>query len=459
MDRSTVRARTARTAAALTASAAALATFSGVAPLGAVAGAAPTATPSVQVVPAVAGGALISGATSPISSTACLAEFKFRCYSPLQYREAYNLNPLYRAGITGKGRTIVIVDSYGSPTIQHDLNVFDKTWGLPNTTVNVVKWGKVPAWSPGNSSQIDWAFETSLDVEYAHAIAPGAKIVLVETAVAENVGGSGLPQMMDAETYLINHGVGDVISQSFGTAENTFPGYGKKGTPSLTDLRYAFTDAQRNGVTVLAASGDEGSTNYSNNVLLYKYPVNSWPSSDPLVTSVGGTQLTLNNAGVRTAPDTTWNDDMGASGGGLSGVFARPSYQNGVAKVVGNHRGTPDISMSSAGDGGAWIYSSFLPGQAGWGITGGTSEATPILSGIVALADQKAGHRLGLINPALYAMGESRPAADGIVDVTTGNNSFHGVKGYAAGRGYDLATGWGTINATLFVNALAAQSR
>jgi subtilase family serine protease len=458
MDRSTVRARTARTAAALTASAAAVAAFSGAAPFGAVAGAAPTATPSVQVVPAVTGHTLISGEAQPISTTACQSQFKVRCYSPLQYRDAYNLNPLYHAGITGKGRTIVIVDSYGSPTIQRDLNVFDKTWGLPGTTVNVVKWGKLPAWNPKDANQTGWAGETTLDVEYAHAIAPGAKIVLVETAVNENEGTSGLPQMMDAETYLINHGVGDVISQSFGATENTFPGFGKKGTPSLTDLRYAFTDASRHNVTVLGAAGDAGAASETTSGGLYKYPANSWPSSDPLVTSVGGTQLTLNNAGVRTAPDTTWNDGYGAGGGGLSGVFGRPSYQNGVAKVVGNHRGTPDISMTAAVNGGAWVYSSFLPGQ-GWGIVGGTSEATPIFSGIVALADQKAGHRLGLINPELYAMGERRPAADGIVDITTGNNSYQGVKGYSAGRGYDLASGWGTINATLFVNALAAHSR
>jgi subtilase family serine protease len=105
------------------------------------------------------------------------------------------------------------------------------------------------------------------------------------------------------------------------------------------------------------------------------------------------------------------------------------------------------------------VYSSYAPGG-GWGLVGGTSEATPIFSGIVALADQKAGHRLGLINPELYAMGGSGAAArDGIVDVTTGNNAFQGVRGNAAVKGYDLATGWGTVNGTLFVDALAAHSR
>jgi subtilase family serine protease len=466
MDRTTVRARTTRAAAALTASAAALVAFSGAAPAGATAAAgtgsaAPTAASAsaVQVVPASIGRTLISGLSKPTSTTVCEAQVHIRCYSPLQYRVAYDLNPLYRAGITGKGRTIVIVDSYGSPTIQRDLDVFDKQWGLPGTAVDVVKWGKVPAWNPKDSNQTGWAGETTLDVEYAHAMAPGAKIVLVETAVNENEGTSGLPQMMSAEKYLIDHGVGDVISQSWGATENTFPGFNKNGTPSLTSLRYAFTDAESKHVTVLGAAGDVGSASETWSGGLYKFPANSWPSSDPLVTSVGGSQLTLNNSGVRTAPDTVWNDGYGAGGGGWSWVFSRPSYQNGVANVVGSHRGTPDISMSAAVNGGAWVYSSYMPGQ-GWGIVGGTSEATPIFSGIVALADQKAGHRLGLINPELYAMGGSpSAAADGLVDITTGNNAFGGVRGSQAGPGYDLASGWGTIDGKLFVDALAAHSR
>jgi subtilase family serine protease len=456
MDRRTARVRVTRSAAALTAGACVLLAFSGAAPaaVGAAA-AAPQAAP--QVVPASVGRTLISGMSAPISTSACLTRIKVRCYSPVQYRAAYDLNPLYQAGITGKGRTIVLVDSYGSPTVQHDLNVFDKQWGLPGTSVDVVRWGKVPAWNPKDANQTGWAGETTLDVEYAHAIAPGARIVLVETAVNENEGTSGLPQMMDAEKYLIDHGVGDVISQSFGATENTFPGFGKNGTPSLTALRYAFTDAQSKGVTVLGAAGDVGAASETVSGGLYKYPANSWPSSDPLVTSVGGTQLTLNNAGQRTAPDATWNDGYGAGGGGWSYVFSRPAYQNGVSRIVGSHRGTPDISMTAAVNGGAWVYSSYLPNQ-GWQIVGGTSEATPVFSGIVALADQKAGHRLGLINPELYAMGAGDAAADGIVDVTTGNNGYGGVRGNQAVKGYDLATGWGTVNGTLFVDALAAHA-
>jgi subtilase family serine protease len=261
---------------------------------------------------------------------------------------------------------------------------------------------------------------------------------------------------MDAEQNLINHGIGDVISQSFGATENTFPGFDQGNTSSLTNLRYAFKDAYAHHVTVLAASGDAGATDaQANGSDLYSHTVNSWPSADPLVTSVGGTELNLDQQGNRLTPDTVWNDGYGAGGGGVSAVFARPWYQNGVRAVVGTHRGTPDISMSAAVDGAAWTYQSFDPKSTGWGLVGGTSEATPIFSGIVALADQLAGHRLGLINPALYGLSRLPSKISGEVDVTTGDNSFADVTGYTAGRGYDLASGLGTIDGYAFVKALA----
>ena len=192
--------------------------------------------------------------------------------------------------------------------------------------------------------------------------------------------------------------------------------------------------------------------------------MNSWPSSDPLVTSVGGTQLNLDQSGNKLTPDVVWNDGFGAGGGGVSAIFSRPLYQLGVRNIVGDRRGTPDISMSAAVNGGVWVYMSFAgiesPGVSdpGYYIFGGTSEASPIFSGIVALADQVAGHRLGLINPALYLMGAlSRGgfSSNGIVDVTSGNNSFGGVTGYNALPGYDLASGWGTVDAAKFVPRLA----
>jgi subtilase family serine protease len=281
----------------------------------------------------------------------------------------------------------------------------------------------------------------------------------VETPVAETEGVTGLPEMMNAEKALIDKGVGDVISQSFGATENTFPGFDKGDFSSIQKLRYAYADAALHGVTVLAASGDAGATDYQENGEdLYPYPVNSWPSSDPLVTSIGGTQLNLDNSGKRVADDVVWNDGYGAGGGGLSHVFPRPLFQTGVKNVVGNHRGTPDISMSSAVDGGAWVYYSFVGADSPWHIFGGTSEATPIFAGIVALADQQAGRRLGDINAALYLLGAGSTHTHlptGLVDVTSGDNSFEGVTGFPAKPGYDLSSGWGTIDANKFVPALA----
>ncbi len=151
-----------------------------------------------------------------------------------------------------------------------------------------------------------------------------------------------------------------------------------------------------------------------------------------------------------------------AGGGGTSVLFGRPGYQDGVWNVVGASRGVPDISMSAACDGAVDTYGTFGGAPAGWSPACGTSEATPLFAGIVALADQVAGHPLGLINPALYRL--AARGAPGIVDVTSGRNTVsytqgghrHTVPGFAAVRGYDLASGVGTVNAASFVKELAA---
>jgi len=398
---------------------------------------------------------------SPLSTARCLATIKLRCYSPLQYRVAYDLAPVYQKNITGQGQTIMIVDSFGSPTIKQDLRAFDQQWGLPNPPqLNVARLG---SWKfdRSNATMDGWAEETTLDVEYAHAIAPGATIDLVETPVAETEGVTGFPQMMAAIKWVIDRDQVDVISQSFGATEDTFPGFSDKNYASIDSLRTAFQDAAKRHVTVLAAAGDSGATNDKpDGATLYPFRAVAWPSSDPLVTSVGGTQLQLAQDGNKIRPDQVWDDEYGAGGGGQSTVFGRPGYQNGVSGIVGDHRGTPDISMSAAVSGGAWVYQSFEPAGAGWEILGGTSEATPIFAGVVALASQQAGHPLGNLNSALYTLGTASRLKDGaqktgILDVTTGSNTFGNVTGYPAQPGYDLASGWGTIDGARFVPALA----
>jgi subtilase family serine protease len=413
---------------------------------------------------------------SPPTTAQCQADFGIACYGPLQYQQAYNMKPLYRAGLTGTGKTIVIVDSFGSPTIRDDLNTFDAAYGLagPPSFNIITPDGPVNQNDPAAPS---WGVETSLDVEYAHSMAPGANILLVETPVAETEGVTGLPEMIAAENFVINHHLGDVITQSFGATEATFP-----NARSILDLRSAYFNALAHHVSVLASSGDAGPTDETaapDEEDFYPFRVNSWPSADPLVTSVGGTHLQLDANGNRLAPDSVWNDGTelfnlfgppdtpAAGGGGVSAVFSRPFYQDRVSYATGRMRGTPDISMSAAVDGGANVFWSFPgAGTPGWNIIGGTSEASPLFSGVVAIADQAARHDLGLLNPALYGRGDG--FGSGVVDVTQGNTTVtfenastdpfpgtHTVQGFNAVRGYDLASGLGTADGTALVAELA----
>src|SRR5271156_714352 len=411
---------------------------------------------------------------APLTTAGCEKDYNIACYGVAQVRRAYGLPALYANGVTGRGATIVIVDSYGSPTIQNDLSAFDRAYRLPAPPkFQIIRpAGRIPAYDPASSDMVGWAGETTLDVEWAHAVAPGANILLVETPVSETEGVHGFPQIIAAEKYVLNHHLGDVISQSFSATEETFP---SKAT--IQGLRGAYQLAQKDHVTVLTASGDAGAADVGlDQTTYYAFRVTSWPDSDPLVTGVGGTQLHFTAQGAPAAP-TGWNDTYNtkaneltdgnagpnplASGGGLSIFFTRPAYQNSVRDVTGGSRGVPDISMSAACNGAVDTYSSYQGAPDGWSPECGTSEATPLFAGIVALADQVAGHSLGLINPALYQLAAQHKP--GIVDVTKGNNpvSFtqdgreQTVTGFAARPGYDLATGLGTVNAPYFVPELA----
>jgi subtilase family serine protease len=487
------------------------AAIAAVAALGAGGAAAPAAVPAaaaaVQAVPFATGHILAAGKMSQPPTTAqCEKDFGIACYQAFQLQKAYNLAPLFGNGIEGQGQTIVIVDAFGSPSIASDLKTFDKQMGLPNPpSFKVITPAGPITTNPKNctttysptgpdlcSDYYGWTDETSLDVEWSHVMAPKANILLVETPMTETEGITGFPQIVEAENYVINHHLGDVITQSFGASESTFTSPGQ-----IYSLRSAYKNAAAHGVTVLAASGDQGSTddictpssgcaNPGNVICCQSTRAIDWPSSDPLVTGVGGTQLTLNASGVRTAPDQVWDDlsttvgvtgpvyTWGSSGGGRSAVFSRPQFQNQVARTVGGSRGTPDIAMSAAVNGAVDFYDTTDPGVGGWGIVGGTSEASPLFSGVVALADQVAGHKLGDLNPALYAMGRNG-ARNGLVPISKGTNAYTfclaadiasndscassadlvNVPGSHANGSYNDATGWGTVNAALFVPSLA----
>lgn len=415
----------------------------------------------------------VSFATPP-TTAACVQQLGIACYAPFQFQRAYHLRPLYRTGLDGRGQTIVIVDSYGYQHIRGELKVFDRSFGLPAPPrFRIIQpAGTVPSYDPtARPAMFGWAIETSLDVEYAHAIAPGANILLVETPVAETLGVQGFPQIVRAENFVVDHRMGNVITQSFAAPEATFP-----SARSILRLRGAYRNAARHGVSVLAASGDAGATGPNSldaqgfAATFFLHRAVNWPSSDPLVTAIGGTQLHLDARGNHTSPDTVWNDTAleqspAASGGGRSQVFSEPGYQRGIGGLDGR-RGVPDISMSAAVDGSALVYldAAVGAGPAGFFLVGGTSEASPEFAGIVSIADQWAGHGLGLLNPAIYRL--ERRGAAGIVDVTSGTNtvtfpqggSTHTVRGFDAGPGYDMATGVGTLNAARFVPELVAAS-
>jgi subtilase family serine protease len=348
---------------------------------------------------------------------------------------------------------------------------YDKQNGLPAPpSFNIIApVGTPPPYDPNDSTMGGWAIETTLDVEMAHTMAPGANILLVVTPSAETEGIEGFVPIIKAIDYVVKHHLGNVITQSFGATEQTF-----KSPAQIMSLRYAYQEAANNGVTVLASTGDTGSANYERDgVNLFGFNTVGWPASDPLVTAVGGTQLHLDEAGHFLAPANVWNDTAlfgspAAGSGGLSTVFSRPSYQDSVASVVGNARGIPDISASAAVDGGALLYISFVNvpqgiTSPGWYIVGGTSEASPLTAGIISLADQVAGHGLGLIGPALYQMGDG--TGSGLTDITLGNNGVtwtdtrgntHTLPGFTAGPGYDLASGLGQPWAPKFVAQLVA---
>ena len=404
-----------------------------------------------------------------------------RCFTPAAMQNSYNLLPLYAAHHEGQGVTIAIIDSFGNPNLASDLANFDTQMGLPHMcgepgatcgtgipTFQHVYWNgktQVKAPPPGSNGtgQQDrnlWALETSLDVEWAHAIAPEANILNVTTNPAETQGVQGLPAMMNAEQFIVDNHQATVISQSFGTTEEAF-----NGTQSLLNLRHAFISAAASGVTVLASSGDFGTANPGktpvNNPATIPFPTVNWPASDPLVTGVGGTYLCTDpttGIGVDSAdPPTNCQSHPGVrevgwidAGGGFSHIFAKPGYQDTLpagSTSIGAMRGVPDVAFQASARTGTLVYAT--GGSAGgWFIVGGTSCSAPQWAGLVAIADQIAGHGLGLINPTLYKLADSTNYGTYFYDVTTGNNHLDpSIPGYPATTGWDPVTGLGTPNA------------
>jgi subtilase family serine protease len=414
-----------------------------------------------------------------------------------ELRTAYDLNPLYAAGYDGSGKTVVIVDAFGSPTIYDDLLYFIQ-WqnshgaNLPWTTPEEVQahlhiyypQGQ-PTFNPNDEEQVGWSQEVTLDVDMVHAIAPGANIALVVAVNSNN-------DVMDrAVNYAIAHHLGCAISQSWGSPE-----YELTTHSDLVEVMHAhnmYMSAARAGITVFASTGDWGATNGdpSNNAL--------YPASDPYVTGVGGTNLFMvcTNATYKylegtgnwvhrpvqptTCTGTSYfyeiagNDyegmvadgypapfDFVTTGGAMSRFFSIPWWQYGITLTLADGtryhptgRCTSDVSFDSGvyGGLGAVAYTASEE-YAGYYIIGGTSAGSPFWAALTAIGCQYAHHNLGYINPMLYMFKNFLYHAKAFHDITLGDNTYptgYPVIGYEATRGWDAPTGIGSPDAANLV--------
>ena len=366
---------------------------------------------------------------------------------------AYGVESLMQHGFTGKGQTVVDIVSYGSPTLQADMAVFDREFYLPPVKLQVLApLGTVP-FNPRSKDMNGWAGETELDVQIIHAIAPDASIVVLTSPVDETEGVIGLPQFLQLEQYAVNHHLGTIISQSWGASEVTLKD--STGQQEIQQWNAFLKQATtQQGITFFGSSGDNGSTDFTdlNATILSKQPTTSFPTDNPWVTSVGGTSLA--RSGVSSFLGTAWDH----SGGGFSSNYASPSYQQTLPATLQqelkNRRGVPDVSGDANPATGLAIYSG------GWQLGGGTSASAPLWAAIAAIADQMAGHALGFFNPALYKLAASSFYTQDFHDITQGNNTqdVDGtvVPGYAAPQGWDPITGLGSPNAEKLIPDLIA---
>jgi len=367
------------------------------------------------------------------------------CLGPAQVRRAYNIP----RNLTGRGETIVIIDAFGNPDIASDLAGFDSTFGLPAANLNIIcVGGTCPTFVP-NADEESWAGEIALDTQWAHADAPGATIDLVIAKSDQDA------DIFAAQQYVIQHNLGDVLSQSFGEGEVC------QASSIFAATHQLFVQAAAERMSVFASAGDQGSSQPACNGNGFFKSVGT-PASDPLVTGVGGTHL---NADLTTGAyqgETVWNDsgtfaDLGATGGGFSTQYLRPGYQ-----FLANHsafRGVPDVAWDADVFNGVLATCSECGAGAGaFFIFAGTSSGSPQWAAITALADQAAGHRLGFLNPTLYVIGASIAGFSAFHDVTSGNNVWDGdgnIPGYSAGPGWDPTTGLGSPNAASLINLLS----
>lgn len=381
----------------------------------------------------------------------CLTLSPSTCYAPRQFLTAYGIQPLLDHGINGRGETIVMPEfvstasTPGVTDVREDLARFDGLFGLPPARLQVITR------FAGASTRYLANGEEAGDVEVAHEVAPGAAIrvvLLPETGVVASY----------TKALQFAASLGSVVSVTAGYGEACFT------SAQVTALNAALNADELRHVTVVASSGDSGAAIVRCSASAPFTKGVNLPAADPLVLSVGGTELQADHTTGQYIGETVWNTPppvlpagVVASNGGFSSLFTRPAYQDGVPGI-GAMRGVPDVAadadpatgpaLAFETDGGYVI----VPG-------GGTSVGAPFWAGIMALADQYAGRPLGFVNPAIYVIGRSSLYHSAFHDITEGNSTVvfpNGtVTGYSAGPGWDPVTGWGSPDAQVLVPLLA----
>jgi hypothetical protein len=391
--------------------------------------------------------------------------------APGDFAVIYDVQPLYNSGIDGTGQKIAVA---GQTDIKlSDIHAFQTASGLPVKDPQIILDGSDPGTLTDDETEAD------LDIEWSGAVARGATIVFVNSQDA-----------LTSAMYAIDQNVAPVLSISYGLCEADTP------SVQLTALNFIFQQANAQGITVVAASGDQAAADCDVPATASAPPVKSaskglavdFPASSPYVTGAGGSEFneggqtywnTSNNSNAGSAlsyiPEMAWNDtatdgSLSGSGGGASIRFAKPYWQKGTGVPADNFRDVPDIALSASPDhdpylicSAGWCTNGYRNSQTFLDAVGGTSAAAPAFAGIVALINQKMHARQGNLNPALYALASTAPGA--FHDITIGSNIVPcvvgkpncttGTLGYSAGPGYDQVTGLGSVDAFDLVNAMA----
>lgn len=381
------------------------------------------------------------------------------CYTPHHFRTTYGIQPLLERGLDGRGETVTVLAPAPTPStpapaatdIRADLATFDRVNHLPTAPLRVVTT-LAGAHSPWRAT-----LEEVEDTEIVHTLAPAAhlRVVLIPSTVLDSPANATADMLAGLRLATTDT---DVTSFSWGLGEHYFT------AAQVRQMHAILADAATHHVTVVAATGDHGVVSDPD---FGTAPVKevSLPAADPLVLAAGGTSLRADRATGAYLAETAWNSPpatqggtSGGSGGGFSHRYARPRYQDAIPGTAST-RGVPDV----AGDADPQTGMALAVRDSGHhymlGGASGTSAATPLWGGLMALADQYAGHDLGPVNPTLYRIASSPSYHQALHDITTGDNTAivgpHIIPGYPATPGWDPATGWGSPNARVLIPLLS----